>query len=99
MRVVVVVAHPDPSSFTHAIASTATTSLKRTGHQVTVLDLYAEEVRTAMSLGERPPRRQTPTDPRPEGRAACRDRQTGRGARLRLPDLVEHGSGNPQGLA
>ena len=52
MRVVVVVAHPDPSSFTHAIASTATTSLKRTGHQVTVLDLYAEEFRTAMSLDE-----------------------------------------------
>ena len=53
MRVVVVVAHPDPGSFTHAIASTATASLKRTGHQVTVLDLYAEEFRTAMSLDER----------------------------------------------
>ncbi len=53
MRVLVVVAHPDPSSFNHAIAATATASLTRAGHQVTVLDLYAEEFRTAMSLDER----------------------------------------------
>ena len=53
MRVVVVVAHPDQSSFTHAIATTATAALTRTGHQVTVLDLYAEEFRAAMSLDER----------------------------------------------
>lgn len=53
MRVVVVVAHPDPGSFNHAIASTATASLTRAGHAVTVLDLYAEEFRTAMSHSER----------------------------------------------
>jgi NAD(P)H dehydrogenase (quinone) len=53
MRVLVVVAHPDPRSFNHAIATTATASLTRAGHQVTVLDLYAEEFRTAMSLDER----------------------------------------------
>ena len=53
MRVVVVVAHPDPESFNHAIASTATASLTRAGHDVTVLDLYAEEFRTAMSHDER----------------------------------------------
>jgi putative NADPH-quinone reductase len=52
MRVVVVVAHPDPDSFNHAIASTATASLTRAGHVVTVLDLYAEEFRTAMSHDE-----------------------------------------------
>ena len=52
MRVVVVVAHPDPDSFNHAIASTATDSLTRAGHAVTVLDLYAEEFRTAMSHDE-----------------------------------------------
>ncbi|MBK5331554.1 MAG: NAD(P)H-dependent oxidoreductase [Ilumatobacteraceae bacterium] len=53
MRVVVVVAHPDPESFNHAIASTATASLTRAGHDVTVLDLYAEDFRTAMSHDER----------------------------------------------
>jgi NAD(P)H dehydrogenase (quinone) len=53
MRVVVVVAHPDPNSFNHAIASTAMASLTTAGHEVTVLDLYAEEFRTAMSHDER----------------------------------------------
>jgi NAD(P)H dehydrogenase (quinone) len=53
MRVVVVVAHPDPHSFNHSIASTAAASLTRAGHAVTVLDLYAEEFRAAMSHDER----------------------------------------------
>jgi NAD(P)H dehydrogenase (quinone) len=53
MRVVVVVAHPDPDSFNHAIAATATASLTRAGHAVTVLDLYADEFRAAMSPDER----------------------------------------------
>ncbi|MEY2583550.1 MAG: hypothetical protein QOE09_3399 [Ilumatobacteraceae bacterium] len=53
MRVVLIVAHPDPSSFNHAIATTATGSLTRAGHEVTVLDLYGEEFRSAMSLDER----------------------------------------------
>ena len=53
MRVVVVVAHPDPNSFTHAIATTARAALTEHGHEVTVLDLYAEEFRTAMSPDER----------------------------------------------
>jgi putative NADPH-quinone reductase len=53
MRVVVVVAHPDPNSFSHAIASTAHTSLGLGGHEVTVLDLYAEGFRAAMNYDER----------------------------------------------
>lgn len=52
MRVVVVFANPDPDSFTHAIASTATAALSKAGHQVTVLDLYGEGFRVAMSKGE-----------------------------------------------
>jgi putative NADPH-quinone reductase len=52
MRVVVVVAHPDPESFNHAIAATATASLTSAGHAVTVLDLYADEFRAAMSHDE-----------------------------------------------
>ena len=52
MRVVVVVAHPDPDSFTHAIASTAAAALSKAGHQTTVVDLYGEGFRVAMSKGE-----------------------------------------------
>jgi NAD(P)H dehydrogenase (quinone) len=53
MRVVVVVAHPDPNSFSHAITSTASAALSDSGHEVTLLDLYAEEFRAAMSRDER----------------------------------------------
>ena len=53
MRVVVVLAHPDPSSFNHVIAATASASLTSAGHEVTLLDLYAEEFRTAMTPAER----------------------------------------------
>lgn len=53
MRAVVVVAHPNPHSFGQAIAATARTALAERGHDVTVLDLYAEGFRTAMTLAER----------------------------------------------
>ena len=53
MRVVLVLAHPDPNSFSHAIASTARTALDDGGHDVTVLDLYAEQFRPAMTCEER----------------------------------------------
>jgi putative NADPH-quinone reductase len=53
MHVVVVIAHPDPNSFSHAIASTARAAAEEFGHDVTLLDLYAEEFRTAMSRDER----------------------------------------------
>ncbi len=53
MRIVLVVAHPDPNSFSHNIAATALATLESCGHEVTVLDLYAEEFRTAMTREER----------------------------------------------
>lgn len=53
MRIVLVVAHPDPNSFSHAIARTARGTLEGSGHEVTVLDLYAEGFRTAMTPEER----------------------------------------------
>src|SRR6476646_5866771 len=53
MHVALVVAHPDPGSFSHAIAAAALAALNRGGHDVTVLDLYEEEFRPAMSLDER----------------------------------------------
>lgn len=53
MRVVVVLAHPDPNSFNHAIAAKACSTLEAAGHTVTMLDLYADGFRTAMSPAER----------------------------------------------
>jgi NAD(P)H dehydrogenase (quinone) len=53
MRVVVIVAHPDPDSFSQAIAAAAIDGLRSGGHETTVLDLYAEGFATAMSHAER----------------------------------------------
>jgi len=53
MRVLLIVANPNPESFTQAIATRATAALERSGHTVTVHDLYAEQFRAAMSPEER----------------------------------------------
>jgi putative NADPH-quinone reductase len=53
MRVVVVVAHPVSTGFTHAIAAIAKGTLDAVGHKVTMIDLYAEGFRTAMTREER----------------------------------------------
>lgn len=43
--VLIVVAHPDPTSFNHALAQAAATALRAAGHQVTITDLAAEGFR------------------------------------------------------
>lgn len=53
MHALVVVAHPSADSFCHALAGRAVAGLRAAGHEVTVLDLYAEGFRTAMSIEER----------------------------------------------
>ena len=53
MRTLVIVAHPSTDSFCHALAGRAVAGLRSAGHEVTVLDLYAEGFRTAMSAAER----------------------------------------------
>jgi NAD(P)H dehydrogenase (quinone) len=52
MRAVVVVANPNPQSFSHAIAERVETGLRRAGHEVIVHDLYAEGFTAAMSAEE-----------------------------------------------
>lgn len=42
MRVAIVVAHPSPASFSHAIAGRARARLLAAGHEVSVRDLYQE---------------------------------------------------------
>ena len=42
MKISVILAHPDPGSFNHAIADAAVTGIRRNGHTTWFHDLYAE---------------------------------------------------------
>jgi putative NADPH-quinone reductase len=53
MRVLVVHAHPSPTSFSRALADAAEAALRATGHDVTVLHLDDEGFRPAMTAAER----------------------------------------------
>ena len=53
MQVVVVLAHPNEQSFSHALAHRACESLRSNGHVVHLLDLYALGFRAVMSAEER----------------------------------------------
>ena len=53
MDVLLVCAHPQEDSFTHAVTAAARTGFERAGHHVTTLDLYALGFVPAMSLEER----------------------------------------------
>ncbi|UOM35841.1 NAD(P)H-dependent oxidoreductase [Acuticoccus sp. I52.16.1] len=53
MRVLVVVCHPDPESFTQHLAATSLAALARAGHDVRHTDLYAEGFDPVMSRQER----------------------------------------------
>jgi NAD(P)H dehydrogenase (quinone) len=43
MKLSVILAHPDPQSFNHAIAQTAVETLQQNGHKIVFHDLYAEK--------------------------------------------------------
>lgn len=53
MNVLVVLAHPNPDSFNHAVAQRAVDTLTSSGHEVQLLDLYALGWKAAMSSDER----------------------------------------------
>ncbi|MEN6466359.1 MAG: NAD(P)H-dependent oxidoreductase [Syntrophaceae bacterium] len=54
MRISVILAHPDPRSFNHAIAETVVSELKAGGHEVNLHDLYAEGFDPVITAGEIP---------------------------------------------
>lgn len=54
MNILVVLAHPDTSSFNHAIANAAVGQLKRNGHTVFFHDLYAESFDARLPVDEIP---------------------------------------------
>jgi NAD(P)H dehydrogenase (quinone) len=53
VNALVVLAHPCPDSFNHAVAAAVERGLVGAGHRVDRIDLYAEEFVAAMSLAER----------------------------------------------
>ena len=54
MKIAVVVAHPNPSSFNHAIAKTAALQIRRQGHELFYHDLYAEKFDPVLPADEIP---------------------------------------------
>jgi len=56
MRILIILGHPDPKSFNHAIASDVYDALGNDGHHVTLHDLYAEAFDPLLPLQEIPER-------------------------------------------
>jgi NAD(P)H dehydrogenase (quinone) len=54
MNIIVILAHPDPNSFNHAIAQIAVDCLKKNGHEVSFHDLYTEGFDPLLPAGEIP---------------------------------------------
>ena len=54
MKLSLILAHPKPSSFNHAIARTALTQLERNNHEVRYHDLYAEKFNPVLPFSELP---------------------------------------------
>ena len=54
MKLSLILAHPKPSSFNHAIARTALTQLERNNHEVRYHDLYAEKFNPVLPFAELP---------------------------------------------
>jgi len=54
MKISVILAHPHPGSFNHAIADEAVAMLRKSGHTVTVHDLYQEKFDPLLPYDEIP---------------------------------------------
>lgn len=52
MKILMILGHPNPQSFNHAIATTAGNTLKQLGHEVIKRDLYAEQFNPLLSKAE-----------------------------------------------
>jgi len=52
MTVLVILGHPNPRSFNHALAAAACDALRRAGHTVVFHDLYAEGFEAEITAGE-----------------------------------------------
>ena len=61
MNISIILAHPNPGSFNHAIAQTAAEALRRNNHTVALRDLYREQFPPLLSAAELQPK--APLDP------------------------------------
>lgn len=52
MKILIILAHPNPGSFNHAIAATAADSLRRNGHEVVLHDLCQEQFSPLLTAAE-----------------------------------------------
>jgi putative NADPH-quinone reductase len=52
MNISIILAHPEPDSFNHAIANTAADTLRQNGHEVTLHDLCQEQFPPLLSAAE-----------------------------------------------
>lgn len=52
MRILLILAHPQPGSFNHAVADSARTALEAVGHEMYVHDLYAERFDPVLPAAE-----------------------------------------------
>ena len=52
MNISIILAHPNPGSFNHAIANTAAEALRQNGHKVVLHDLYQEQFPPLLSAAE-----------------------------------------------
>jgi NAD(P)H dehydrogenase (quinone) len=82
VQISVILAHPDPSSFNHAIAAAAARELARLGHAVLFHDLYSEGFDPILSAGEIPEDASLPE----EIRAHCREIADSEGIVIVHPD-------------
>ncbi|MBE0556597.1 MAG: NAD(P)H-dependent oxidoreductase [Proteobacteria bacterium] len=62
MKILIIVGHPDPKSFNHAIASGVHDALRNDGHDVTSHDLYAEAFNPLLPVQEIPEGGAIPVD-------------------------------------
>jgi putative NADPH-quinone reductase len=62
MNVLLILAHPNKASFSHAIARTCSTVLPDSGHEAVVHDLYEEHFYPLLLQGELPREAELPAE-------------------------------------
>jgi NAD(P)H dehydrogenase (quinone) len=62
VKILIVLAHPDPASFNHALARAVRDSLVAVGHEVSLRDLHAERFDPVIPVGEIPSECELPAD-------------------------------------
>lgn len=71
MKILIILAHPNPESFNHAIAARGQSTLQGLGHEVILRDLYAEEFDAMLTIEELDPQAQLPGKLEAEARLAA----------------------------